>query len=110
MNSIEKRRKTSMDIAAFRKKLEERAKANRQAFEGRYRDEIEGLLGLSREEIDLITPDTTDLEIYDQLITVVKEASAANIAQAELKSRVMELGQVAILIAKQVPTLATLFA
>ena len=98
-----------MDIDAYRKKLQERAKANRLAFEGQYREEIEGLLGLSREELDKITPDTTDLEIYDQLITVVKEASAANIAQAELKSRIMELGEVAISIAKRVPKLAALF-
>ncbi|MCK4788427.1 MAG: hypothetical protein KAV87_32100 [Desulfobacteraceae bacterium] len=98
-----------MDIDAYRKRLQERARANRLAFEGQYREEIEGLLGLSREELDRITPDTTDLEIYDQLITVVKEASASNIAQAELKSRVMELGGVAISIAKHVPKLASLF-
>lgn len=98
-----------MDIDAYRKKLQERAKANRLAFEGQYREEIKGLLGLSREELDQITSDTTDLEIYDQLITVVKEASVANIAQAELKSRIMELGEVAISIAKHVPKLAALF-
>ncbi len=98
-----------MDIAAYEKRLRERARANRLAFEGQYREEIEGLLGLSRKELERITPDTTDLEIYDQLITVVKEASASNIAQAELKSRVMKLGRVAISIAKQVPKLASLF-
>lgn len=68
-----------MDIDAYRKRLQERARANRLAFEGQYREEIEGLLGLSRKELDRITPDTTDLEIYAQLITVVKEASASNI-------------------------------
>jgi len=99
-----------MDINAFRKKLQERAADNRIAFEGLYREEIEGLLGLSREEIDRITPGTTDLQTYDQLITVVKEASAANIAQAELKSRITELGEVAVKIAKHVPKLRSLFA
>ena len=98
-----------MDIKAYEKRLRERARANRLAFEGQYRKEIEGLLGLSRKELERITPDTTDLEIYDQLITVVKEASASNIAQAELKSRIMELGGVAISIAKNVPKLASLF-
>ena len=98
-----------MDIDAYEKRLRERARANRLAFEGQYRKEIEGLLGLSRKELERITPDTTDLEIYDQLITVVKEASASNIAQAELKSRIMELGGVAISIAKNVPKLASLF-
>lgn len=98
-----------MDIEAYRKKLKKRAEENRLAFEGQYKDEINGLLGLSREEIDSITPGTTDLEVYDQLITVVKEASAANISQAELKGRIVELGEVAISIAKGVSKLAGLF-
>jgi hypothetical protein len=98
-----------MDIDAFRTKLKKRAEENRQAFNGIYKEEIEGLLGLSRDEIDQITPGTTDLETYDQLVTVVKEASAANIAQAELKDRIMELGNIAITIAKRVPKLMALF-
>lgn len=95
-----------MDIEAFKKKLKERAAENRIVFDGIYSEEVKGLLGLSREEIDSITPDTTDLEVYDQLITVVKEASAANIAQAELKDRIMELGDVAVKIAKKSAKLA----
>jgi hypothetical protein len=98
-----------MDIEAFRKKLEKRAEENRLSFEGQFSEEINGLLGLSKEEIDRITPDTTDLEIYDQLITVVKEASAANISQAELKNRITELGEVAVSISKRVTKLAGLF-
>ncbi|MBW1963130.1 MAG: hypothetical protein JRJ04_16945 [Deltaproteobacteria bacterium] len=97
-----------MDIDAFRKKLKERAEANRKAFNGIYKKEIEGLLGLSRQEIDKIPPGTTDLEVYDQLITVVKEASAANVSQAELRSRIMELGQVGMAIAKRIPGLLDL--
>lgn len=98
-----------MDIDAYRKKLQERAEENRKAFEGQYGEEIKGLLGLSREELDRITPGTTDLETYDQLISVVKEASAANIKQAELKSQITKLGNVAVSIAKRVPKLAALF-
>jgi hypothetical protein len=98
-----------VDITAFRKKLQERAEANRQAFNGVFREEIEQLLGLSREEIDQIRPDATDLETYDQLITVVKEASSANISQAELKDRITELGEVAIKIARRIPKLTGLF-
>jgi hypothetical protein len=109
LQTPEGRKIMPMDIDAYRKKLKERAEANRRAFEGEYREEIEGLLGLSREEIDRIIPGTTDLEIYDQLITVVKEASAANIAQAELKDRILELGEVAVKIAKRIPKLGALF-
>ena len=98
-----------MDINAFKKKLKKRVEANRETFDGKYKEEIKGLLGLSKDEINRITPDTTDREIYDQLITVVKEASAANISQAELKSRIVELGDIAVKIAKRVPSLMKLF-
>lgn len=93
----------------FREELKKRLRMNRLAFKGKYREEINGLLGLSRGEIDQITPDTTDLETYDLLITVVKEASAANISEAELKDRILELGEIAVEIAKRVPGLAALF-
>jgi len=97
-----------MGLEAYRKKLKERAKRNREAFMGQYRDELNALLGLSKEDIDKITPDTTDLEIYAQLISVVKEASADNIDQAELKDRIMELGKVGVEIAKRIPALVDL--
>lgn len=97
-----------MGVKEYRKKLEERAKRNREAFMGKYRDELNALLGLSKEDIDKITPDTTDLEIYAQLISVVKEASADNIDQAELKNRIMELGKVGVEIAKRIPALIDL--
>ena len=89
----------------FRKKLRESLAENRKRFQGIYKNQINELLGLSREEIDRITPDTTDLEVYDQLITVVKEASAANVSQAELKTHIEDLGAVAIEIAKKVGSL-----
>ena len=99
----------TIDPEEFRKSLQESIKKNREAFEGEYKDEIDSLLGLSREEIDRITPDTTDLVIYDQLITIVKEASRANIKQAELKAQIKELGNIGIEIAKKVPSLAKIF-
>jgi len=97
-----------MDIEEFKRKLREKMAENRQAFEGEYKDEINGLMGLSKSEINSITPDTTDLETYDQLITVVKEASRMNLAQAQLKDRIEELGEVAVKIARKVPTLAAM--
>jgi hypothetical protein len=89
-------------------KLEERAERNRKAFMGQYKDELNALIGLSKEDIDKVTPGTTDLEIYAQLISVVTEASADNIGQAELKNRIMALGEVAVEIAKRVPALIDL--
>ncbi len=97
-----------MDIIAYREKLRQRAQENRKAFEGEYRKELEGLLGLSREEIDRISPGIVDLEAYDRLITIVKEASASNVHQAELREQIKKLGDIGILIAQKVPELSKL--
>jgi hypothetical protein len=89
--------------------LREILRRNHEAFVGKYAKEIDELLGLSRAEIDAIVPGTTDLEVYDQLVTVVKEASRGNLSQAELRSRIETLGEIAIGIAKKSATLANLF-
>lgn len=94
-----------MGVKEFRKKLKERAKRNREAFMGKYRDELNALLGLSKEDIDKITPGTTDLEVYAQLIAVVEEASAENIDQGELQNRIIALGDIGVEIAKRIPAL-----
>lgn len=96
------------ELEAFRAALRKSLKRNREAFEGLYKDELNDLLGLSRDEIDEITPDLTDLEVYDKLISVVKEASRTNIKQAHLKAQIEELGNIAIEVAKKVPSLAAL--
>jgi len=92
------------------KDLEEELKEillkNHEAFVGKYAKEIDELLGLSRSEIDAIAPGTTDLEVYDQLVTVVKEASRRNLSQAKLKARIETLGDIAITIAKKSTKLA----
>lgn len=89
----------------FKARMQQKMIENREAFEGQYKDELQALMGLSRSEIDAITPGTTDIETYDALITIVKEASRVNLAQAELKQRIEELGAVAIKIAEKVPGL-----
>lgn len=94
-----------MTLEEFKAKLQKKMAENRKSFEGQYRNELDELMGLSRAEIDAITPDSTDLQVYDQLITVVKEASAANISQAQLKQSIQDLGEVAIKIASKIPGL-----
>ena len=94
-----------MSAEEYRKKLQERAKRNREAFCGLYKDELNELMGLSKDEITRITPDTNGVEVYAQLISVVKEASADNMSQAELKSNIMALGEIGIKIAKKIPRL-----
>ncbi|HCG6604309.1 TPA: hypothetical protein NJ227_001632 [Vibrio parahaemolyticus] len=91
----------------FKARVRQKMTENREAFEGEYKTELKALMGLSKSEIDAITPGTTDIEVYDALITIVKEASRVNLAQAKLKQRIEELGDVAIKIAEKVPGLLT---
>ncbi len=91
----------------YRARVREALKRSEEAFLGQYGAEVEALLGLSREEIDAITPDVTDLQTYDRLIEVVKQASRMNLAQAELRSRIEEMGELAVRIARKVPRLAS---
>lgn len=97
-----------MDIEEFKRQLKDKMAENRAAFEGEYKEQLDQLMGLSRAEIDAIIPGNTDLLIYDQLITVVKEASRVNLTQAQLKERIEDLGEIALKIAEKVPTLAAL--
>jgi len=100
--------------SAARKLFRQRVRAALQRadaeFRGQYAEEIIGLLGLSKKQIDAITPDTTDIEMYNKLMIVVKEASRVNLEQAELVNRVRSLGEVAVAIAKKVPSLAAMLA
>jgi len=73
------------------------------AFNGKYKKELNALTGLSKEEIDSVTPGTTDLQIYSVLIKVVEKASKDNLSQAQLIANIKELGEIAVKIAKKVP-------
>lgn len=99
-----------VDLAAFKKNLKKDLMDGRKAFEGQYAAEINELMGLSRAEIDAITPDATDLQVYDRLIAVVKRASQHNLSQAQLADNIKALGDVAVTIAKKSARLAALFA
>lgn len=78
------------------------------AFNGLYQKELNDLLGLSKAEIDAITPGTTDLQTYSVLIKVVEKASKENMNQAELIDHIKDLGEVAVKIAKKLPSFAAL--
>lgn len=97
------------DLEAFEADLDATLERGREAFKGKYKEELDELVGLSRAEVDAITPDLTDLQKYDELITVVKEASRVNLVQADLKQTIEKLGVVAVKIAKRVPSLAGMF-
>jgi hypothetical protein len=99
-----------VDLTAFKKDLKKDLAAGRKAFEGQYAAEINELMGLSRAEIDAITPDATDLQVYDQLIAVVKRASQHNLSQAQLAGNIKALGDVAVAVARKSAKLAALVA
>jgi len=94
------------DLAGFENDLETTLSNGRKAFMGIYKDELNALSGLSREEVDAISPGVEDLQKYDELITVVKEASRANLDQAALQAQITKLGHIAVTIAKRIPSLA----
>jgi hypothetical protein len=96
------------DIEGFEADLKETLRKGREGFEGKYKQEVEHLLGLSAGEIARLCPDTTSMKKYDELITVVKEASRVNLAQAQLKQQIERLGVVAVSIARRIPPLARL--
>jgi hypothetical protein len=96
------------DLDAFKRDLRSDLKKGREAFEGKYGDQLSELMGLSKDEIDAITPDAVDLQEYDRLIAVVRQASRHNLSQAQLKANIVKLGDVAVTIAKKSATLAAL--
>ena len=78
------------------------------AFDGIYKDELNKLTGLSKEEIDSVVPGTEDLRVYSVLIKVVEQASKENMSKAKLADDIKQLGDIAVKIAKKIPTLAAL--
>lgn len=89
---------------AFKNALEESDKA----FMGSHAEALKSLQAMSQSEIAAITPDAQDVQQYDKLIAVVRAASARNVSNAELASRIKSLGSVAVSIAKKVPSLAAI--
>jgi hypothetical protein len=93
------------DLDGFNEDLKTTLANGRKAFTGKYKSELNALSGLSKEEVDTISPGITDLQKYDELITVVKEASRVNLEQALLKEQIIKLGGIAVTIAKRIPAL-----
>lgn len=79
------------------------------AFSGQYLKELEQLKGLTDAEIASVLPNTTNIDIYEKLIEVVGDASKKNMEQAELVSKIKNLGNIAVKLANKIPGLAVLF-
>ncbi len=91
-----------VDMAKFDKAVQESLDKADVAFDGKYGQQLEKLHGLSIEEIDAIKPGVADVKAYKDLMVLVEEASRHNIATAELRDRIVKLGEVAISLAQKV--------
>jgi len=78
------------------------------AFTGKYQKELNELSGLSKDQLEAVTPGTTNAEAYSALIAVVKKASQDNLSQAQLIGNIKALGEVCIKIASKIPAFAAL--
>ncbi|WP_394692385.1 hypothetical protein [Hyphobacterium sp.] len=84
----------------------ERAEAT---LNGRFASIYRELRGLSPEDINDITPDTSDQKEYEKLMALVQEATQRNLSQAQLVDRIRQLGNTAVTIAKKTNNLANAF-
>lgn len=97
-----------IDLEEMFAEMDAAADRAEKALDGKFAPIYRELRGLSPEEIDEITPDTTDQVEYERLIALVQKATEMNMSQAQLRERVRSLGDVAVRIARKVPSLASL--
>lgn len=91
-----------------RERLRKLAQKANKSFNGKYKEELDQLARLSKEEVNSVTPGEEDARTYSVLLKVVEEASRQNLTQSELVEDIKDLGGVAIKIAKKIPKLAPL--
>ena len=104
MQPFEHKSKDERENANDKKVLDTALNRARNAFEGKYRQEVKDLLGLSEIEIQAAGLGL-DPDIHETLISVVMDASRLNIPEGELKYRIEALGEDAVRIARLVPSL-----
>jgi len=78
------------------------------AFNGQYKEVLNKLYGLSKDEINSVMPGTADLQMYAVLIKVVEDASKKNLSQAQLIKNIKDLGDLAVKLAKKIPEFTAL--
>ena len=93
------------DLDDFEKKFDKALEEADAEFNSKYARDLEALKGLSSEDLKAITPDATSEDI-DQLIETVKSATARNESNAVLADRIRGIGDIAVSLAKKIPSLA----
>ncbi len=97
-----------IDLDRMFAEMDAAASRAERTLDGRFGSIYRELRGLSPEEINDITPDTTDQKEYERMIALVQEATDQNISQAQLVERIREMGDVAKKIADRVTSLSNL--
>lgn len=97
-----------IDLDQMFAEMDAAASRAERTLEGRFGAIYRELRRLSPEEIDEITPGTTDQKEYERLIALVQQATDQNIDQAQLVERIREMGDVAQKIARRVTSLSGL--
>ncbi|HEX7644321.1 MAG TPA: hypothetical protein VF472_19110 [Burkholderiaceae bacterium] len=77
---------------------------------GGYADAVQQLQGQAAQAAAAGTIAPADVQAYAQLLQVVREAASANLSQAQLKARILGLGDAAVRIAGSVRSLASVFS
>lgn len=89
-------------------KFSELFKEADKSFNQNYSEQLEQLRVLAEEEKSRIISNTTDKEVYDKLIKTIDEATNKNLSQAEIISKIRDLGAIAINLAKKISGLKEL--
>ena len=76
---------------------------------GAYADAMQQLTKQASQAQAAGTVAPADAQAYAALLTVVQEAASSNLSQAQLKSRILGLGDAAVRIAQSVRSLASIF-
>ncbi|HEX8957886.1 MAG TPA: hypothetical protein VF798_16530 [Burkholderiaceae bacterium] len=77
---------------------------------GAYADAVQQLQGQAAQAASAGTVAPADAQAYADLLKVVQEAASANLSQAQLKARILGLGDAAVRIASSVRSLASVFS
>jgi len=97
-----------IDLGRMFAEMDAAADRAERTLDGRFGSIYRELRGLSPEEINDITPDTTHQKEYERLIALVQQATDKNMDQAQLLERIREMGDVAQKIARRVSSLSSL--
>ncbi len=76
---------------------------------GSYADTVQQLQDMASQAASAGAVAPGDTQAYAQLLAVVQAAAASNLSQAELKSRIVALGDTAVSIAQRLRGLASIF-